>query len=324
MVNSPDVVCLGILVADFFPDPVDKLPVPGELALINSIALSTGGCAANTAVALSKLEVKTGVIGRVGDDEFGGFIRRDLDSLGIDVSRMVVTDQQETSKTIIISVKGEDRRYLHLFGANGGLCAADVDSDYLKQAKVLYVGGFLGMPDFTFDETAALFAEVRRAGVKTVLDVIVPSPGDYASGFAKLLPHVDVFLPNSDEAGVLTGFENPEKQARIFADMGALTVVITMGSDGILARTDGTVIRTGVYDVPFVDGSGAGDAFDAGFIYSMLRGDPIETALKKASAMGASCVRALGCAPGLFSRRELEDYCESHELSVKRSAIQDP
>lgn len=316
MEMQPDVVCMGILVADFFPDLLDRMPDPGELSLIKSIALSTGGCAANTAIALAKLGVNTGVVGRVGDDTFGGFIKRDLEKQGVDTAAIAATTDWETSKTIIIAVKGEDRRYLHLLGANAGFGAQHVDIDYLNQSKVLYVGGFLGIPGFSFKDMVDLLRSVHQRGIKTVLDVIVPEKGAYKRGFQELLPYVDVFLPNSDEAEIITGSHEAKDQAKIFADMGAQTVVITLGGNGSLMRTKDTAFQAGTFAVPFVDGSGAGDAFDAGFIYSMLSGDPLPVSLRKASAMGASCVRALGCADGLFSRPELEDYCRGHDLDI--------
>ena len=319
--GHPDVICLGILVADFFPNPIERIPNPGELARIDSITLSTGGCAANTSVALAKLGIRTGVVGRVGGDEFGGFIKRDLEKQGIDTSRMVTAAEQETSKTIILSVEGEDRRYLHLFGANKGFRLSDVDIAYLKGAKVLYVGGFLGIPDFTVNDTVDLFSELRREGVKTVLDVIAPEYGDHRFDFTKLLPHVDVFLPNSDEGELLTGAKSVEAQAAIFAEMGARAVVITMGGGGFFARTEKSLIRAGAFSMPYIDGSGAGDAFDAGFIYSMLKGESIEESLIKASAMGASCVRALGCSPGLFTRDELEEFCENQVHAMQSDSL---
>ncbi len=76
--NQVEVACIGILVADFFSSPIPNIPKPGELMLVESISLSTGGCAANTAVALTKLGIKASVIGKVGCDPFGKFVIDDL------------------------------------------------------------------------------------------------------------------------------------------------------------------------------------------------------------------------------------------------------
>ena len=156
-VNQVDVACLGILVADFFSSPIPNIPKPGELMPVKSITLSTGGCAANTAVALTKLGIKVGVIGKVGNDTFGKFVIDDLTKKEIETSQITESRIEETSKTIIIPCENEDRRYLHLFGANRDFRIKDINFEYLSGVKCIYVGGFLGMPEFKGDSLASVF-----------------------------------------------------------------------------------------------------------------------------------------------------------------------
>jgi len=134
---------------------------------------------------------------------------------------------------------------------------------------------------------------------------------------ATILPHVDVFLPNNHEAELITGESDPMRQAQIFRRMGAGTVVITMGSDGTVLVDRQTCMRAGVYPVDYVDGSGGGDAFDAGYIYGLLNSLPVEDCLRVASALGASCVRAIGTTPGVFTRRECEAFMREHALKIE-------
>ena len=81
---------------------------------------------------------------------------------------------------------------------------------------------------------------------------------------------------------------------------------------------DGVALRAGVYPVPYVDASGGGDAFDAGFIYGLLHNLPAEDCLRVASALGASCVRAIGTTPGVFTRDECERFMSEHVLRIER------
>ena len=311
--TKPDIVTVGILVADLFPGPLRRLPDQGELVVVDSIALSAGGCAANTAVALSRLGKKTGVIGKIGRDPFGRFIIEDLGGKGIDVSRITQSADQETSKTIILPVAGEDRRYLHLFGANADFALDDIDLTYLETAKALYVGGYLGMPRFHHQDLAAVFKHAKHGGLFTALDVIVSGPGDHLSVLTPVLPFVDVFLPNEDEARLITGEVDPVRQADVFLESGAKNVIITMGAGGALARSTSETLRLAAYPVPYVDGSGAGDAFDAGFLAASVDGKPLEYALKLGSAMGASCVGSLGCSAGLFTEDQADEFIRGHE-----------
>ncbi|HEB30396.1 MAG TPA: sugar kinase [Spirochaetes bacterium] len=319
--NQVEVACIGILVADFFSSPIPNIPKPGELMLVESISLSTGGCAANTAVALTKLGLKAGVVGKVGSDPFGNIVINDLSKKEIDTSGITKSPKEETSKTIIIPTRNEDRRYLHLFGANKDFRKKDISLAYLAGVKCIYVGGFLGLPEFDGDSLASIFKFAKKRKILTVLDVIVPGPGDYLKQLRKTLPYVDAFIPNDDESAIITGEKDPEKQADIFLGLGADTVMITMGLSGALLKTKNLLIKSGCYDVDFVDASGAGDAFDAGFMAAILHGESLLNALKTASAMGASCVTKLGCSEGLFSKNELEIYIKNNELKIEEHIL---
>jgi sugar/nucleoside kinase (ribokinase family) len=81
---------------------------------------------------------------------------------------------------------------------------------------------------------------------------------------------------------------------------------------------DGLRLRAGVYSVPYVDGSGGGDAFDAGYIYGLLSRLGAEDCLRVASALGASCVRAIGTTPGVFTRSECEAFMATNKLTIER------
>jgi sugar/nucleoside kinase (ribokinase family) len=138
------------------------------------------------------------------------------------------------------------------------------------------------------------------------------------SRLERLLPQVDVFLPNDHEARLMTGETDPAKQAELFHRLGARMAVITRGGEGAVLVGDGIRLRSGVYSVPFVDGSGGGDAFDAGFIYGLLRQMSPEDCLRVASALGASCVRAIGTTPGVFTRSECEEFLRKNTLRIER------
>jgi sugar/nucleoside kinase (ribokinase family) len=98
--------------------------------------------------------------------------------------------------------------------------------------------------------------------------------------------------------------------------MGAKTVVITMGGEGSVLVQEGKRLRAGVFSVPYVDGSGGGDAFDAGFIYGLLHDLDAADCLRIASALGASCVRAIGTTPGVFTRPECEAFLRANSLAI--------
>ncbi len=301
------VVCAGIIVADTFVPPVSAIPQPGELLAIGAPLHQAGGCAVNTAVALNRLGVSARVAGTVGADALGQQAMDELSSLGIDTTAVARTIESATSQTVILPVLGEDRRYLHYFGANAHFTAADVDRA-ADGALILVVGGYLLLPGLLAADLGDVLSRIHRRGTQVILDVAIPhgsAPG--MESVIPLLPYVDCFLPNRDEAEVLTGLTDPREQADAFLDAGCSSVVITSGAEGA-TYVDGTqLIEVSPLSVDFVDGSGSGDAFTAGLIVGLARGWSIDEALRLAAAVGASVCRGLGCSGTLFSLAEAID-----------------
>jgi sugar/nucleoside kinase (ribokinase family) len=318
MNQPPEVLCAGIVVADHVCTPIPHLPAAGELVMAERLLLTIGGCAANAAVDLVKMGVRAAVAGRVGGDAFGRIVADLLREAGVDVSALRVTPHADTSQTLIVNVAGQDRRFIHTFGANAEFRAADIPLAQATCWRALYLGGYLVMPRVVQEELIPVFAAARQAGVKTVLDVVVPGPGEYLSRLERLLPHVDVFLPNDHEAELITGERDPVKQADLFHRLGAGTVVVTLGGEGAVLVGEGVRLKAGVFPVPLVDASGGGDAFDAGYLFGLLHDMGPEDCLKVASALGASCVRAVGTTPGVFTQPECEAFLNEHALRIER------
>jgi sugar/nucleoside kinase (ribokinase family) len=316
--GSADVLCAGIIVADHVSSPISHLPAAGELVLADELLLTIGGCAANVAVGLVKLGRSAGVVGCVGDDIFGRVVADMLAQRRVDVSALQVKAGHDTSQTLIVNVKGQDRRFIHTFGANGEFEAGDIPADRAQSCRVLYLGGYLLMKKSRPAETAERFALARRAGVKTVLDVVTPGPGDYLQWLEPLLPHVDVFLPNNHEAELITGLSDPLRQAEQFHRMGARTAIVTLGEGGSVLVSEKLRLRAGIFSMPFVDGTGGGDAFAAGYIDGLLRDLGPDDCLRRASAVGASCVRAIGTTTGVFTAAECDAFLSRQTLAVER------
>ncbi|HUW11577.1 MAG TPA: sugar kinase [Anaerolineae bacterium] len=314
-----DAICVGILVADIFSPPLAEPPAPGELVVVDDLPLDAGGCAVNTGVSLTKLGARVALVGKVGNDLFGDFIVDLMGQRGLDASGILRSQASPTSKTIVIPVVGQDRRFIHTFGANAELTAADLDRGLVARGKVLYVGGYLGLPRLDQEGLADTLAFAKAQGAKTILDVIVPSTASYGVDdvLARVLPHTDVFLPNDDEATLLTGETDPEKQAAAFLARGCGTAVITMGERGVLAKTATQTVRAPAFAVDAVDPSGAGDAFAAGFIIGLLEGWDLPRTVQFACAVGASATTKLGCTPGVFSMPEALAFLGENELAVR-------
>jgi len=316
--NDPiDCLCLGIVVADHVCEPISHLPQAGELVLTPRTHLSIGGCAANVAVDLVRLGRTAAVIGCVGADAFGRFVIDSLSDAGVDVRHIACLTGEATSTSMIINVRGDDRRFIHAAGANARLEGNEISADLLERTRAVYIGGY-GLSDKPApDRIAALFRAGRERGVKTVLDVVVPQGKNCWSLLEPVLPWTDVFLPNEDEARAISGHREPATQARTFRDAGAETVVVTCGQRGTAVACPNGVFRADVFPVEFVDGTGSGDAFAAGYIHALLDGHDVTECVRAGSALGASCVRASGATTSVFNALELSEFLASHTLEVR-------
>ena len=315
----PQVICAGVLVADHLCPPLPHMPAAGELIAVDRLVLAIGGCAANAAINLARLGVRTQVLCKIGNDMFGQFVTDILKQEGLDTAGFRIDPDNDTSQTLIINVQGQDRRFIHTFGANKSLSVADLKSaiDPANPPKVFYLGGYLILPGLDPHELSDFLAWLGTLGVHRVIDVATPGPANYLPRIQPILPHVDCFLPNSDEAALILGPGSPADHARAFHAMGARLVVITMGGEGAVVVGDEMAAHILPYKVNFVDGTGGGDAFDAGYITGIVDGGSILKCLTRAAAQGASCVRGIGTTATIFNKAESDAFVAANPLAIR-------
>jgi sugar/nucleoside kinase (ribokinase family) len=299
-----DVVCVGILVADIVGQPVDTYPERGKLALVPRMELHPGGCAANTGIALGKLGIAVRIIGRVGRDGFGEFMVSELQRHGVDTEGVAPDERANTSATMVMVHSDAERSFLHYRGANAELTDADVKPALLEDARLLHIAGSFLMPKFDGEPTARVLAEARRRGLTTCLDTAWDAQGRWMSILAPCLPHLDHFVPSIEEAQQITGCHEPAAIAGALRDAGVGTVVLKMGERGCYVSTADAAFSLPALAVDAVDALGAGDAFAAGYIAGLVQGWDLERAARFATAVGATCVTALGATTGVRSLDE--------------------
>ncbi len=309
-----EVTCVGVLTADVVGKPIDSLPGRGLLALVERMELHVGGCAANTGIGLAKLGVSTAIIGKVGRDGFGDFLASEFARFGIEVGGLARDERAATSATMVLVHGDGERSFLHHLGANATLCAADVDFARVRASKILHVAGALLMPAMDGEPTANLLREAKAAGLTTALDTAWDATGGWMQKIGPCLPYVDYFLPSLEEARMLTpGYRDPEAIARFLQDAGAGVVALKMGEAGALALDrDGALLRVPALPVNAVDALGAGDAFVAGFLAALARGQDLEACVRFACAVGACCVTALGATTGVRDYEQTRAFLAAH------------
>jgi sugar/nucleoside kinase (ribokinase family) len=294
-----DVGCAGILVADTFCGPMASLPHVGQLVAVEPFRRSAGGCAANVAIDLAKQGVSVDIAGCLGRDDAGETVLAELQSFGIGCDRVSYIDDTPTSETVILLVAGEDRRFVHNFGANARLSVQHIDRSWMRGLRVFYVGGLFALPAIDIQALANLLEDCRIHGVITVIDVVIPQAFESFDGLKQLLEHTDYFLPNDDEARIITGECSPLDQLLALNRLGAQCTTITRGGDGVLAARGDNHWELAAYPAEAIDSSGAGDAFCSGMITGIVRDWDMPRMLRYASVLGATATQALGTTAGV-------------------------
>lgn len=298
-----EVICGGIIIADTVVRPIGRLPARGTLGLVDSIDLCLGGCASNTGAGLARLGVRTAVVGRVGDDNYGKFLRDALAREGLDTSAVRADKKNATSCTAaFVSADGE-RTFIHTIGANAALTDRDFPLARFSGARLVHCAGILLNPGMKGAPLARLLRRARKLGLATSVDTVYDARGHWLSFVEESLPFTDIFFTNETEGAHIAGRRDPAGIAEFLLGRGVGTAVVKRGEKGSLIKTRDARIEARAYKVRCVDTTGAGDAYVAGFLYGFLKGWPLEKCGKFASATGAISTTAPGATAALPALR---------------------
>lgn len=306
------VACVGILVADIIA-PVEAMPGKGELARVESVTAHNGGNAMTAAINLCKMGVDSRMIGKVGNDLFGDFLRERLEANGVSAKGVSVDPTTQTSVSVVLLEKGE-RSFLHCTGTNATFSIDDVDWSIIEECDLVFVTGSFLMDKFDGEQTVEFLKKCKKMGKTTFLDVCWDAKGRWGELIDGALPYLDFFMPSIDEAREIAGgLDDPDEIASLFMKKGAKNVIIKLGSRGSYLRLSGEEqgrVYPSVKGVTVVDTTGAGDSFCSGFLASYARGCTPDECMKFANAVGSLCVTAKGATTGIRAYDEIIKFME--------------
>lgn len=214
---------------------IGELLIPGKLIHMDPADVHTGGSVANTGLALKILGEDVQLMGKVGDDAFGGMIRGILASYG--AGGLIVDPNSSTSYSVVLAVPGLDRIFLHDPGANDTFSGADIPETDLEDAVLFHFGYpplMKKMYEDTGEELSAIFRRMKAKGIATSLDLAAIDPSsdagkaDWEAIFSKVLPLTDFFVPSFEE---LCFMLDPERHDRLTARGGDMTEHLDMERD---------------------------------------------------------------------------------------------
>jgi sugar/nucleoside kinase (ribokinase family) len=300
--RAGSLVVVGELNADVVV-ALDAPPVFGQAEqLVRTTAVVLGSSSAITACGAARMGVPTSLVSVVGDDLLGRFLLDELRAHGVDTSGCRVDAEQPTGISTILAIPGGDRSILTALGAIGAVTVDDVPAGLLTPGSHLHVGSYF-LQHGLHGALTPFLAECRARGLTTSVDPNDDPAGQWRSGLLDVLPHVDVFFCNADEAMAIAGVAELDEAARFIAahlHAGA-ELVVKLGGQG--ARVDhvgdgdasiGEVVAAPAARGDLVDTVGAGDSLAAGYLAARLRGRPPAECLRVGVANGTASTRAAG------------------------------
>lgn len=258
--------------------------------LVESATLTIGSSSVIFACGAARLGLKVAFIGKCGEDVFGRFMLEEMQKRGVHVENVIRVPDGNTGLSVILN-RGVDRAILTHPGLIPALSADDIPDELLRQARHLHVASYF-LQDSLRPGLPRLFERARSLGLTTSLDTNY-DPSERWEGVFDLLPLVNVFLPNEAEACSLAGEGDVETAAEKLSAQ-VETLAMKLGAAGALGVSNGQKVRVASIPVKVIDTVGAGDSFDAGFLYGYLNGWPQEKSLRLAAVCGALSTQAAG------------------------------
>jgi len=311
-----DVVSLGELVVEIYRIRLDdSLDKPS-----NFVGPFPSGAPAIFIDCLAKLGCETGFIGPVGEDDFGKCIVEKLKVDGVDTSHIFVIPGYTTGMAFTMYNSDGSRKFImHMkHAATGQFSPEHVDREYLSQAKHLHIIGNGLVISETMRDALYLGAQIlKEAGGKISFDPnLRPELGsneEVRRLCNPILEKADIILPSGPEAELITGITGIDEACYQLLERGAEVVALKRGKEGSTVYSKQGKIDVVPYKVEEVDPTGAGDCFDAGFVYGLLNNWDYERSAKFANAVAALTVSKKGTMEGDISLSTINELMERRE-----------
>ncbi len=276
---NPDLILMGNVKPEF--DQVEKL--------VDSAALTIGSSSAIFSCGAARLGLKVGFVGVCGQDVFGRFMLDEMQKRAVDVSNVILREGQTGLSVILVS--GADRAILTHTGLIDALQESDIPDGLLRQTRHLHVASYFLQTNLQ-PGLVRLFQRAHKLGITTSLDTNY-DPSEEWAGFDELLAVTNVFLPNEKEAKSLSKEQDVDQAADRLGPK-VETLAVKLGADGAIGVNACQKIRAKSIPVEVVDTVGAGDSFNAGFLYGYLHKWELAQSLRLACVCGALSTQKAG------------------------------
>jgi sugar/nucleoside kinase (ribokinase family) len=284
-IRNTNVVVIGELNVDIILNKIESFPAIGKEIIAENMTVTLGSSSAIFASNLSSLGGSVAFIGKVGRDIFAELVIDSLSKKKVDTRSVIRTEKFKTGATIVLNYD-QDRAMVTYPGAMNDLRPEDIDMSILARSRHLHFSSCFLQPGMKAG-LPELFRQAKALGMSTSLDPQWDPAEKWEMDLDKLLPYVDVFLPNRKELQFLTGRPDVQSAIKLIGPYAKI-VVVKDGTEGAMMWANGEFIHQPAFiNNNVVDCIGAGDSFNAGFILKFVNDASLEECLKFGALTGA-------------------------------------
>ncbi|WP_188206777.1 sugar kinase [Alkalibacillus aidingensis] len=296
-----DIITIGDAMIAFNPSKT------GPMKFVDSFQRNIGGAELNVAIGCSRLGLDAGWISRLGNDEFGKFIRNFARGEGIDISEVELVDGHPTSLNFKEIMEDGSVRTFYYRDNSPTLTMSpeDLSDEFFEQAKILHITGiFPAVTEQNLEITRHAIKLAKKHGLTISFDPNIRlklwSKERASEVLKSFLPDVDILLAGVEEMEIILGENEPETIIKACEPYQIDHIILKQGGDGSIGYHNGEMIEAPpVPPSKVVDTVGAGDGFDSGYLYAYLNGWSLEKSLRFANTIGSMVVGVMGDNEGL-------------------------
>ncbi|HKV32068.1 MAG TPA: 5-dehydro-2-deoxygluconokinase [Candidatus Dormibacteraeota bacterium] len=294
-----DVVVMGRLSADLYPAQI-RTPLREQRNFVRYV----GGFAGNVCTGLARLQVRTAIVSKVGNDGHGEFIRDFLAREGVEVGWLRI-DHTLNTPIVFCEIWPPDRFPLLFYRTptcpDWELTTDDFDVEAVADAPIMLASG-TGLA--REKSRSAHMAALERHRGTAIFDLDYrPSfwsgAGAYKTAVQAVLPRADIVVGNEDEVRAATGVEDPRQGIVALRAFGPNILILKRGGEGAALFEGDRTVEVPPVRMTVVNGLGAGDAFLATVTHGLLRGIDLLTAVRRANWSGAYVASQIPCSEAM-------------------------
>lgn len=291
--------CFGASIVDVLMKPITEYPDPKVISnvFVDDMKFAPGGGATNCSLTLAKLDANVRLFSMVGSDHYGDYLKKEIKEAGVKINNSLIQSTNKATSSVLVGIHDNgERTFISYHGVLSELSLEKVQEEELLSSDILIYPDFFNIPQIDKLPILNLFKSAQKRGTITILDETWGILGLQKELFETTLPHVDFLMPSFDDLQKIYPGVGAQEMANHLISKGANHVILKLGAEGVLAHDGERSFRvpalTKAEDV--IDCTGAGDNFNAGFVFALSKNQSLEKAVECGNEVAGLSIKKMG------------------------------